>query len=141
MTEEEYKELSLETEKEMEESYQTLLKMEQDGVVDIQKYFDRIHDKLFGLNNILIASYFALISLRMDVSNSVLLIPVLNTLILLYVDYLMLNRARIQAQITSVYEDKRKKFGTLGKEANKYSLISIFFTLTVLVVFGYILLT
>ena len=53
---------------ETEERDKRLAKMEEDGTNEIVKYFDRIHDKLFDLNNILIAGYFSLVALNKQVS-------------------------------------------------------------------------
>ena len=62
MTDEECRELGIVSEQELKEMDQRLERMEETGIADTQKYFDRMHDKVFGLNNLLIAAYFALIA-------------------------------------------------------------------------------
>ena len=42
---------------ELEEIDKNFKKTEEDGVKNILRYFDRIHDKLFTFNNIMIAGY------------------------------------------------------------------------------------
>ncbi|GAA3976577.1 hypothetical protein GCM10022210_29180 [Mucilaginibacter dorajii] len=130
MTEQELKDMDLRWER-----------IEESGIADTQKYFDRMHDKVFSLNNLLIAAYFALIAIRKDVPNWSLVIPSLNSVLLLYVDYRMLVRARIQGNITKVDAETREKYGSLQTGTNLYSLLSIFSTLAVLLIFGYFLLS
>jgi hypothetical protein len=49
-----------EMQKEVEESYERTKKGEEESVKQIWKHFDRINDKLFTFNNIMIAGFFAL---------------------------------------------------------------------------------
>jgi len=127
------------TDREIAERDESFKKMESDGIIDTQKYFDRMHDKIFNLNNMMIAAYFALIAFKQDVANWILFVPLFNLLALLKVDYLMLQRARIQANITSVGEKDLNRYGTITKNANLYSLLCILSTLIVLAVFCYFL--
>lgn len=140
MTDEDWKALGMSTDEELEESFRKIKKMEEDGVSDTQKYFDRIHDKLFNLNNILIASYFALIAFRKDTPNWILFVPIVNTLILLNIDYRMMVRARIQATIGNADEIVRKRYGKIQQGTNIYSLFSIWSTIFVVLIFCYFLL-
>jgi len=141
MTDEECRKLGIMTDQELKEMDLRWERMEESGIADTQKYFDRMHDKVFSLNNLLIAAYFALIAIRKDVPNWSLVIPSLNSVLLLYVDYRMLLRARIQANITKVDGETREKYGSLQNATNLYSLLSIFSTLAVLLIFGYFLLS
>jgi len=86
-------------------------------------------------------AYFALIAFRKDVPNWSLVIPTINSVLLLYIDYRMLLRARLQANITKVSEKERDRYGTIQVGTNLYSLLSIYSTITELVVFGYFLLS
>src|ERR1700761_2532026 len=113
MTDEECRELGISTDEELKERQQRTERMEESGIADTQKYFDRMHDKVFSLNNLIIAAYFALIAFRKDVSYWILVIPIINTLLLLCVDYRMLLRARLQANITNVSEKDRERYGTI----------------------------
>jgi len=56
---------------------------EHEGVRDILKYFDRIHDKLFTFNNILIAGYFAMSRFFDSFSIYMIIIPLVNLGLLL----------------------------------------------------------
>ncbi|HZX57837.1 MAG TPA: hypothetical protein VFE54_03895 [Mucilaginibacter sp.] len=141
MTDEECRELGIMTEQELKEMNQRWERIEENGIADTQKYFDRMHDKLFSLNNLIIAAYFALIAFRKDVPSWSLVIPTINTLLLLYVDYRMLLRARLQSNITNVDGKDRERYGAIQGGTNLLSLLSIFSTVIVLVVFGYFLLS
>lgn len=116
-------------------------RMEEAGIADTQKYFDRMHDKVFTLNSFLVAAYFALIAFRKDVPSWSLTIPILNSGLLLLIDYRMLLRARMQANITKVNAEERNRFGTIINGTNLLSLISIYSTIAVILSFGYFLLS
>lgn len=139
MTDGEIEETELLTDSELLEINERFKRMELEGVSDTQKYFDRIHDKLFSLNNLLIGGYIALIAFLKEVSYWILIIPIINSIILLHIDYRMLRRARIQANITKANEKEIKKYGTTQNNTNLYSLISIWSTILVIIVFVYFL--
>jgi hypothetical protein len=141
MTDEECRELGIMTEQELKDMDQRFERIEESGIADTQKYFDRMHDKVFGMNNLLIAAYFALIAIRKDVPSWSLVIPIFNSILLLYIDYRMLLRARIQASITKVNAEVRERYGSIQINTNLYSLLSIYSTIAVLLVFGYFLLS
>jgi len=140
MTDEECKKLGIMTDQELKEMDQRWERMEEIGVADTQKYFDRMHDKVFTLNNLLIAAYFALIAFIKHVPSWILIIPMVNSVLLLYIDYRMLLRARLQATITKVGEKDRNRYGSIQTGTNLYSLLSIYSTIAVILVFGYFLL-
>ncbi|UYQ92169.1 hypothetical protein MKQ68_18950 [Chitinophaga horti] len=141
MTDEESRELGIMTEQEQKEMDLRFERTEENGIADTQKYFDRIHDKVFSLNNLLIAAYFALIAIRNDVPSWSLVVPALNSILLLYVDYRMLKRARLQANITKLTLEEIKEYGAIQNNTNLFSLLSIWSTVLVLVIFGWILLS
>lgn len=141
MTDEECRALGIMTEQELRDIDLRFERMEEAGIADTQKYFDRMHDKVFGLNNLLIAAYFALIAFRTDVPSWSLIIPLLNSILLLYIDYRMLKRARLQAKITKLTSQQIKMYGKIQEGTNLYSLLSIFSTILVIIVFGYFLLS
>ncbi|MNV68507.1 hypothetical protein D3C71_1613650 [compost metagenome] len=64
MTDEECRELGIMTDTERQQLDQRLDAIQIVGLSDLVKYFDRINDKLFQLNNMIIAGYFALIVIR-----------------------------------------------------------------------------
>ncbi|WP_113663835.1 hypothetical protein [Pedobacter nanyangensis] len=141
MTDEECRELGIMTEKEMDEMNKRLERVEEAGIADTQKYFDRIHDKLFALNSLLIAGYFAVIAIRKDVPSWSIIVPLINSGFLLLIDYRMMVRARIQASITTVNEKQRDRYGSIINNTNLFSLLSIWSTIAVVVVFVYFILS
>ncbi|MBC8054888.1 MAG: hypothetical protein H7Y13_17655 [Sphingobacteriaceae bacterium] len=141
MNDEECRELGIMTEQELRDMDLRYERLEEAGIADTMKYFDRIHDKLFSLNSLLIAGYFALIAIRKDVPSWSLIIPTLNSGILLLIDYRMMLRSRLQANITNVDGKGRDKYGSIMNGTNLYSLGSIYSTLAVIAFFGYFLLS
>jgi hypothetical protein len=141
MTDEECKELDIMTEHELKEMDQRFERLEENGIADTQKYFDRMHDKVFSLNNLLIAAYLGLIAFKKDVPSWILIIPAINSVLLLYIDCRMLLRARLQANITNAGVKDRNRYGSIQTGTNLYSLLSIYSTITALAVFGYFLLS
>lgn len=141
MTDEELRDLGIMTDKELDEMNQRLERMEEAGIADTQKYFDRIHDKLFGFNSLLIGGYFAVIAIMKDVPNWIIIVPLVNSGFLLLIDYRMMVRARIQAIITTVDGKQRERYGSIIHFANLFSLISILSTIVVVVVFVYFILS
>lgn len=141
MTDEECRELGIMTEQELRDMDLRFERMEEAGIADTQKYFDRMHDKLFSLNSLLIAGYFALIAIRKDVPSWSIIIPTLNSVLLFYIDYRMLLRSRLQACITTLDEKRRNKYGSIMQKTNLYSLLSIYSTIAVVLFFGYFLLS
>jgi hypothetical protein len=105
------------------------------GKQDITKYFDRIHDNLFTFNNMLIAGYFALIQLKVDTSKFVILIPIINLVIFIIIDYLMMQFSRANANIGETPIDKIPDIGKKSERATQLSLVTIVTTLIVTIVF------
>ncbi|NII85674.1 hypothetical protein [Pedobacter sp. SG908] len=141
MTDEERRELGIMTETELDDMNKRLERTEESGISDTQKYFDRIHDKLFSLNSLLIGGYFALIAIRKDVPNWSIIVPLINSGFLLLIDYRMMVRARIQASITTADEKQREKYGTIINNTNLFSLLSIYSSIAVVVIFVYYILS
>jgi hypothetical protein len=83
-----------------------------DALNEAVKYLDRLQDKFFSLNNLLIAGYFALIALDRNTNKFLLLVPLMNMLVLIIADRLLFKRAihfanlnRNKASKISVYID------------------------------------
>ena len=110
-------------------------KREEEGVKNILKYFDRIHDKLFTFNNILIAGYFALAKLDNSVSKSSILIPIANLAFLVFIEYRMMEKSRFDANITQKNQHDIGKYGKAIKKTNLFSFLTILSTLFVTCVF------
>lgn len=125
-----------EMDKEIERIDTHFKEMKRDGGRDILRYFDRIHDKLFSFNNMLIAGYFVIIALpQSDVSAWWMLFPIFNMLYLIYIEYKMMEKSRFEADITSKTPEQIKQWGDkINKTTNK-SLQTILITLIVVMVF------
>jgi hypothetical protein len=95
------------------------------GIAETIKYFDRIHDKLFGVNNILIGGYLALIAFKKDVPHNILWIPFCNMLVLVYIGYRMMLKSRMEARYGEFTMEKIEKYGKLIERTNLWSLLSI----------------
>lgn len=120
----------------LDESEKTLASLEKkayDGVRDIFKYFDRINDKLFNYNNILIAGFFAIGKLKSDVPMWLIIIPIFNLAFFIYIEYMIMEKSRMESYILEKFdEDKYRK--NIDK-TNLYSLLTILTTMIVTVFF------
>jgi hypothetical protein len=139
MDDETCRELGIMTDKELQEMDDRLNKTEESGLLDLVKYFDRIHDKLFQLNTVIVGAYFALIAIQKNTSVWFMLIPVLNVFLLLYVDYRMMEKSRLQSEIKSLGPKDITRYKRLIQNTNLYSLASILTTIGVTSFFTYLL--
>lgn len=121
--------------KEIDEIFDNLKKSEREGVKNILKYFDRIHDKLFTFNNILIAGYFALSQFFDSFSVYGLIIPILNLCFLLIIEYRMMEMSRFDSKVTNKTSDDITKNGKAISRTNRYSLYTIISTSVVVLIF------
>jgi hypothetical protein len=110
-------------------------KTEEEGLKNLLKHFDRLHDKLFTFNNILIAGYFALAKLENNISVFTILIPITNLIILLFVEYRMMQKCRFEAQITTRPMSEIQKWGKGVSITNLYSLLTMISTSMVTIMF------
>jgi hypothetical protein len=130
-----------ESEKENIKIEENFDRTEVEGLKNILKHFDRIHDKLFVFNNILIAGFFALSKIETSVTVKTILIPILNLCFLIFIEYEMMEKSRFEASIKSQPFENFDKHGMRVKRTNWYSLLSILTTLIVTIIFIYYLLT
>jgi len=115
-----------------------MTQMEKEGIKNTVKYFDRIHDKLFSFNNMLIAAYFVIIAFpNSTVSPWLIAVPVINMLYLIFIEYRMLLRSRFQSVIKSKGIEEISKDSEKMSKTNRYSLQAISITLVVTVIFIY----
>lgn len=106
------------------------------GKKNILKYFDRIHDKLFTFNNIMIAGFFALSKIETEISIKYILIPITNLIFLIYIEYRMMELSRIESNVKEIpFRDLQKKLYSKYGVVTRLSLISILTTTIVTVVF------
>lgn len=120
--------------REAEEIEKRMTEREAQGLSDIYKYFDRINDKLSSFNNMLVAGYFALATFSQDVSKWILIIPLLNMLILIYLDYRMMEQGRFLSQIKSQPMSEIDKYGRRQNQVTLWSLFTIITTFIVTVI-------
>ena len=120
-----------ETFKEIEKTMASMEKKAYDGTRDILKYFDRIHDKLFTFNNIMIVGFFTLSKLKNNVPIELIFVPLINLVILIYIEYKMMQKSRFEARILDVNFEEIPKLGNMISKTNSYSLLSIFSTFVV----------
>ena len=125
----------------MSEIWDRIRKTEEEGLKNILKHFDRIHDKLFSFNNILIAGYFAVSKLENKLAIEYILIPIANLVFLIYIEYRMLEKSRLESKITKVEQSDRDRLGDMISNTNLFSFLSILTTFIVAVFFLYHLLT
>lgn len=126
--------------RESEERDARMKKTEEDGLRDIVKYFDRIHDNIFTYNNLLIGAYFALAQFQSNISRWTILFPLINLWFLIWIDYRMMEKSRYEASIMSQPFNTFDKHGKKIRNTNLLSLLSILTTLGVTIVFLYYLL-
>lgn len=112
---------------------------EQEGLKNMLKHFDRIHDKLFTFNNILIAGFFAISTIENTISVKNIVIPILNLCFLIFIEYEMMEKSRFEASIKTQNFDKYESHDERISRTNWYSLLSIMTTLIVAIIFLYFL--
>lgn len=125
---------------EVEEFEKKINKIKEDAVKNILSHFNRINDKLFTFNNILIGGYFALSRIYDDINIKVIMIPFINLIFLIFLEYLMMEKSRKEASVDELGLDEFIKF-TENKETRPtlFSLLAIVSTLSVFGYFVYLL--
>lgn len=126
---------------EIEEFESKIDRIKEDATKNILNHFNRIHDKLFTFNNILIAGYFALSTIEVDINIKVIMIPLMNLIFLIFIEYLMMEKSRKEAGVDELGLDEFIKFAeNKDNRTTLYSLFSILTTLGVFIYFLYLLL-
>ena len=120
--------------KEAEEAYARIQKAEDEAVKNIAKHFDRINDKLFTFNNIMIAGFFALSKIENSHTLSII-VPILNMILLIYIEYRMMEANRFQADITRKSPASIDKWRKNQNTTNGYAFVPILTTISVAVYF------
>ncbi|HNU41655.1 MAG: hypothetical protein UZ12_BCD005003323 [Bacteroidetes bacterium OLB12] len=128
------------TDEELDAIDPDIRRIEIEGVQNIIKYFDRIHDILSTFNNILIGCFFALANFANQLPKWTVLIPIFNLAILLIVEYRMMEKSRFEANIRNKNKQEIVAHGLSIKRTNLYSLLIIVSTAMVTLSFLYALL-
>ncbi len=119
----------------LDKTLASLEKRSYDGTRDILKYFDRINDKLFTFNNIMIAGFFAMGKLKDNVPLELIYVPIVNLGILIFIEYKMMQKSRMEANLLETIDlNKHKK---AISETNNLSLSAITTTTLVALYFLY----
>ena len=122
--------------KEADEMINNFKEQEKQGLRDILRYYDRIHDKLFSFNNMLIAGYFVIIAMPNSQTNPWwILLPIFNMLNLVFVDYEMMEKSRFESAIMSKSQKEIQNHGNRIIKSTWRSLFTIISTLIVTFVF------
>jgi len=125
--------------KDQNEREKRMSNIEEDGIKNILKHFDRIHDNLFNFNNVLIAGYFALAQIDNTVPVKTIIIPIINLIILIIIEYKMMEKSRTESNITKLTHSEIERFEKAIDSTNRYSLITICSSLIVTLIFLYYL--
>jgi hypothetical protein len=114
---------------------------EKTGKANTIKYFDRIHDKLFTFNNILIVGFFTISKIDSNVSIKYILFPITNLIILIFIEWYMMEISRTESNITKIpVSDFEKRLYGKYKKITHYSLLEIISTAIITGVFLYLIL-
>ncbi|KAF2516262.1 hypothetical protein E0W68_12065 [Flavobacterium salilacus subsp. salilacus] len=129
-----------EIEREAQERDARMKKREEDGLQNLLKHFDRIHDNLFNYNNLLIGGFFALAQFQDNIPRWTIVIPLMNLWFLILIEYRMMEKSRFEASITQQPIHLIDKYGESINKTNLFSLLSIITTLFVTICFLYLIL-
>lgn len=122
--------------KEVDEITNNFKEWEKQGQRDILRYYDRIHDKLFSFNNMLIAGYFVIIAIPNSTMNPWwMILPIINMLLLVFVDYEMMEKSRFESDIMNKSKKEIYQYGKKISKTTLRSLFTIILTLLVTIVF------
>lgn len=107
----------------------------------IQNSFDRIHDKIFNLNNLLIAVYLVLSTFPSNKPIMKLwltIFPVLNMVFMIIIDY---RQMEIHRYASNEMEWKQEQRDEYGRKISKQTLISLSSILTTIICLGILIIT
>ena len=125
-------------ETEFDKHYSVFEDAEKKAQDNIHKYFNRIHDKLFTLNNIFIGFYFYFSKIEDKMSILNIIVPLLNLGYFIYIEYFNMQTSRIERNITKIPLDKiDKKLYSRYRKITLFSLFSIISTLIVFLILLY----
>ena len=118
------------------EEFKEIDDAEEQGKKNILKYFDRLHDKLFTFNNIMIVGFFAISKIDTNISIKNILIPLFNLVFLIFIEYRMMELSRAESNIKKMpISDLPKKLYKKYNSVTLYSLGSIITTGIVTIIF------
>ena len=131
------REENIETSLKEDEIYNKVKNRSEEAINKLQFTFDRIHDKLFNLNNILIGSFLVLATFP-NTSPVINLwwisLPVFNLLFFIYIEKRQMEIYRLETKELKWKDEERKKHGKMIMSQNLISLLSIVLTFSALIV-------
>jgi hypothetical protein len=100
---------------------------------EIVKYFDRINDKLFTLNNLYIGAYLALIAIKPLTPKYIMFLPVANAIVIGYLDWLLMESFRRMSKLMDMSPSEIDKE---TKKMNNINVLAFIPVVTTLIVSG-----
>ncbi|TDE29840.1 hypothetical protein E0I61_07670 [Flavobacterium ranwuense] len=98
----------------------------------IQNTFDRIHDKIFNFNNVLIGAFLVLGTFPNNAPHLKLwtiIFPIINMVFMIYIDYRQMEIHRFAAGEQDWTTDERNEYGNKINKQTTLSLFSLFLSL------------
>jgi len=121
-----------ETNEMMSDTYKLLDKSDQrveNSLEQIQNTFDRIHDKVFNFNNVMIGAFLVLGTFPNDsphVKLWTIIFPIINMVFMIYIDYRQMEIHRYAAGEQEWNEVERTEYGNKINRQTRLSLFSFF---------------
>lgn len=107
------------------------------SIQQIQNSFDRIHDKVFNFNNIMIGAFLVLGTFPSDSPHLPLwtiVFPILNLVLMIYIDYRQMEIHRFASnQQNWSNDEERNEYGKKISNQTKLSLIALILSLCCLI--------
>lgn len=121
-----------ETNERMSDTYKLLDKSDkrvENSLDQIQNTFDRIHDKVFNFNNVMIGAFLVLGTFPGDAPHVKLwtiIFPIINMVFMIYIDYRQMEIHRYAAGEQDWTNSERKEYGNKINRQTRLSLFSLF---------------
>lgn len=106
------------------------------SIYQIQNTFDRIHDKIFNFNNILIGAFLVLGTFPSDSPHVMLwtiIFPILNMTFMIYIDFRQMEIHRFASNEQEWTDAERNEYGKKIRKQTRFSLLSLLLSLGCLI--------
>lgn len=127
-----------ETNERLSDTYKLLDKSDrrvENSLDQIQNTFDRIHDKVFNFNNVMIGAFLVLGTFPGDAPHVKLwtiIFPILNMVFMIYIDYRQMEIHRYAAGEQDWTNSERTEYGNKINRQTRLSLFSLFLSVVCL---------
>jgi len=121
-----------ETNERLSDTYKSLDKSDrrvENSLDQIQNTFDRIHDKVFNFNNVMIGAFLVLGTFPGDAPHVKLwtiIFPIINMVFMIYIDYRQMEIHRYAAGEQDWTNSERTEYGNKINRQTRLSLFSLF---------------